>query len=151
MNKSIHISLRAGESVYVNGAILRVDRKTSLEFLNDVTFLLGSHFLEEHQATTPLRKMYFQVQKLLTEPTAGFTIRQSFYEIHTHLIAACDDDELSTGLGEVKALINTGRNFEALKMLRKLFTVEAGFLARLEQLEQQAQSEPVKIAANQRR
>lgn len=145
MNKSIHISLRAGETVYVNGAILRVDRKTSLEFLNDVSFLLGSHFLKEEEATTPLRKMYLQVQRLLTEPAAGFTVRQAFYEIHTHLIAACDNEELCRGLGDVKALINTGKNFEALKKLRKLFQVEAEFLASLEV------DEPVAMIANQRR
>jgi len=145
MSKTIHISLRAGESVYVNGAILRVDRKTSLEFLNDVTFLLDSHFLKPEDATTPLRKMYLHVQRLLTEPASGFTIRQSIYEVYTHLIASCDYDPLTEGLSEVKALINTGRNFEALKALRKLFKVEAEFLASLED------QVPEKIAANQRR
>ncbi len=145
MNKSIHISLRAGESVYVNGAILRVDRKTSLEFLNDVTFLLESHFLKQADATTPLRKMYLLIQRLLTEPAAGFEARQSFYEVHTHLIAACDNEELSDGLTEVKGFVNNGRNFEALKTLRKLFKVEADFLVSLEE------REPVAMAANQRR
>jgi len=145
VSKSIHISLRAGESVYVNGAILRVDRKTSLEFLNDVTFLLESHFLKPEEATTPLRKMYLQVQRLLTEPAAGFSIRQGFYEIHTHLIAACDHEPLCVGLGGVKNLINNGRNYEALKELRKLFAVEAEYLASLEE------PAPEKIAVNQRR
>ena len=144
MSKSIHISLRAGESVFVNGAILRVDRKTSLEFLNDVTFLLESHFLKPEEATTPLRKMYLHVQRLLTEPSAGFSIRQGFYEIHTHLIAACDHDQLCDGLAEVKGMINNGRSFEALKTLRKLFDVEAEYLASLED------AEPEKIAVNQR-
>ena len=145
MSKSIHISLRAGESVYVNGAILKVDRKTSLEFLNNVTFLLESHFLKEDEAITPLKKMYLLIQKLLTEPAAGFNVRQAFYEIHTHLVAACSDEELCDGLMEVKALINNSRNFEALKKLRKLFKLEADYLASLHD------RETAKMTMNERR
>ena len=34
---SLKISLRAGERLFLNGAVLRVDRKTQIELLNDVT------------------------------------------------------------------------------------------------------------------
>jgi len=40
VSKSMHISLRPGEKLYLNGAVLRADRKMSLELLNDATFLL---------------------------------------------------------------------------------------------------------------
>ncbi|OYW35186.1 MAG: hypothetical protein B7Z45_06885 [Azorhizobium sp. 12-66-6] len=39
----MQLTLRPGEKIYVNGAVLRVDRKVTLELLNDVTFLLESH------------------------------------------------------------------------------------------------------------
>lgn len=143
MTKSIHISLRAGESIFVNGAILTVDRKVSIGFRNDVVFLLESHMLKPEQATTPLKKMYVNVQRLLTEPSNGFAIRQSFYEMHMHLIAACDCEILCDGLMDVKAKINNGRNYEALKTLRKLFAAEENYLSSLENLP------PVKVAANQ--
>lgn len=145
MTKPIRISLRAGDSVYVNGAILRVDRKTSLEFLNNVTFLLDNHFLKPEEATTPLKKIYLCAQRLLTEPTRGYATRQEFYEIYTHVVASCEDETLSNGLGEVKALINRGRNFEALKALRNLFSLEVEFLSRLEE------TEPAKMVVNQRK
>jgi len=45
MKNVLHISLRPGERIYVNGAVLKVDRKVSIEFLNDVTFLLEQHVL----------------------------------------------------------------------------------------------------------
>ena len=55
----MNISLRADEKIYINGAVLRVDRKVSIELLNDVTFLLESHVMQANDATTPLRQIYF--------------------------------------------------------------------------------------------
>ena len=40
------ISLRGGERIYVNGAVLRVDRKVTLELINDVAFLLESQVMQ---------------------------------------------------------------------------------------------------------
>ena len=68
MKKAMHISLRPGEKLYVNGAVLRVDRKVSVEFLNDVTFLLENHVILPEEANTPLRQLYFVVQTMLIEP-----------------------------------------------------------------------------------
>jgi flagellar protein FlbT len=70
MKSSLRISLKAGERIFINGAVLRVDRKVALEFLNDVTFLLENHVLQPEQATTPLRQLYFIVQMMLINPKA---------------------------------------------------------------------------------
>ena len=55
MKKAFHIHLRAGERIFVNGAVMRADRKVSLEFLNDVDFLLEAHVMQadaDHHAAT---------------------------------------------------------------------------------------------------
>ena len=36
----MHITLRPNEKIYINGAVLKVDRKVSFELLNDAVFLL---------------------------------------------------------------------------------------------------------------
>ena len=41
----MNITLRAGERIYINGAVLRVDRKATLELMNDATFLLETHVM----------------------------------------------------------------------------------------------------------
>ena len=64
----MHISLRAGEKFYINGAVLRVDRKVSIELLNDATFLLEAHVMSVEDVTTPLRQLYFIVQIMLMNP-----------------------------------------------------------------------------------
>lgn len=53
MSRPLRLSLRAGERIYMNGAVLRVDRKVSLELLNDASFLLEAHVLQAEAATTP--------------------------------------------------------------------------------------------------
>ena len=63
------ISLRAGERIYVNGAVLRVDRKVSVELVNDVMFLLEGQVMQASDATTALRQLYFIVQLMLMNPT----------------------------------------------------------------------------------
>ncbi len=123
-NKTIRISLRAGERLYVNGAVLRVDRKTSIEFLNNVVFMLENHVLQEKDATTPLRRLYFVIQKLLIEPSSGFSTRQEYYRAHLELLGLYGDTPLAEGLARVRVLVNTGRNFEALKQIRMLYELE---------------------------
>ena len=51
MKKPMCISLRGGERIYVNGAVLRVDRKVTLELINDVAFLLEGQVMQVADAT----------------------------------------------------------------------------------------------------
>ncbi|MFO7460819.1 MAG: flagellar biosynthesis repressor FlbT, partial [Desulfatiglandales bacterium] len=65
MRKTLKISLKPNEKIYVNGAVLKTDRKVSLEFLNDVDFLLEAHVMQPEEAITPIRQLYFIVQVML--------------------------------------------------------------------------------------
>ena len=58
MKGKLRISLKANEKIYINGAVVKVDRKTSIEFLNDVQFLLENHVMLPENASTPLRQLY---------------------------------------------------------------------------------------------
>ncbi len=64
----MHITLRANEKIFINGAVLKVDRKTSIELMNDAVFLLEAHVIHERDATTPLRQLYYIIQLMLMEP-----------------------------------------------------------------------------------
>lgn len=118
------IHLKRGEKLYVNGAVLRVDRRTSLEFLNDVTFLLENHVMQAEQATTPVRQLYFIVQTMLMDPTnAGMTA-----ELYKHLSFRTRQlvaDEVSLGqIDMADQKVSEGRYFDALKLLRSCFATE---------------------------
>ena len=126
---TLRISLRAGERIFVNGAVLKVDRKTTLEFLNDVTFLLESHVIQAEQATTPLRQLYFIVQMILMDPDSADAARKLFAETQPTMLKSYSNRDIIDGLIEIEGLVERNRCFEALKRLRVLIPIEDEILA----------------------
>ena len=129
MKKNLQISLKPGERIYVNGAVLKVDRKVSIEFLNDVAFLLEHHVLHPEDTQTPLRQLYFIVQTVLIDPANSADARAMFYESFASLMASFENAKICQGLAEVRQSFERGRPFDALKMLRSLFAIEDDILA----------------------
>jgi len=127
--KSLQISLRPGERIYINGAVLRVDRKVTLEFLNEVTFLLESHVLLPEQTITPLRQLYFVVQTILIDPPAGPRAREVFDKSYADLMTLIDNQSLRDGLARARGLLDASHVYEALKTIRALFPMEDQILA----------------------
>ncbi|PWV95255.1 flagellar protein FlbT [Hoeflea marina] len=124
MKSSLRISLKAGERIFINGAVLRVDRKVAVEFLNDVTFLLENHVLQPEQATTPLRQLYFIVQMMLMNPEGGDQAMVMFRKSVVMLLACFRDDEVLSELKHIDGMVTQGRAFEALKAIRALYPAE---------------------------
>lgn len=125
----MHISLRAGEKIYINGAVLRADRKVSIELLNDATFLLEAHVMKVEDASTPLRQLYFIIQIMLMNPTDSLAAREMFKKSIHMTIDASECAVLISGLRTVKTLVDGNRIFEALKAVRSLFPIESEILA----------------------
>ncbi len=124
MSSSIQISLRAGERFYLNGAVLRADRKVTLELMNEATFLLEHHVMQSEGATTPLRQLYFVIQTMLIEPTKAEEARGLFERFHELLQTSFKCAAVVAGLERVHQLVAADRAFEALKTLRVLFPIE---------------------------
>jgi flagellar protein FlbT len=125
----MRISLRAGDKIYINGAVLRVDRKVSIELLNDATFLLAAHVMNVEDATTPLRQLYFIIQVMLMSPSDSDDARKMFSDAVTSTIAASRNAALAKGLRDIERMVEADRTFEALKAVRALFPIEAEILA----------------------
>ena len=139
---TLRISLRAGERIFVNGAVMRVDRKTSLELLNDVTFLLESHVMQAADATTPLRQLYFLVQMMLIDPANVASIRDVFSRTYPLLLAAFTNPAVRDGLLDVVDLVERDRPFDALKALRGLIPIEEQIMTKAPTMAPAAAAEP---------
>lgn len=129
MKKSMRLSLRANEKIYINGAILRADRKVTFELLNDATFLLESHVIQADETTTPLRQLYFVVQTMLIDPRNREIARAMFDGMLMSTSQIFEDKAILAGLEQVDGLVAGGRHFDALKLLRALFPAEAAIVA----------------------
>ncbi|WP_420960874.1 flagellar biosynthesis repressor FlbT [Brucella sp. IR073] len=144
---TIRLSLRAGEKIYINGAVLRADRKVSLELLNNATFLLEAHVLQPEQTTTPLRQLYFAAQTMLIEPALAEKARETFKIMFKATLNAFEDAEILKGLKIVDELVHQDRIFEALKTLRGLYPGEARIMNGTSKREPELKAQPAEAMA----
>lgn len=124
MKNTLRISLRPNEKIYLNGAVIRVDRKVSIELMNDVQFLLEQHVLQAYEATTPLRQLYFIAQIMLMNPTGADEAREMFRKSLAALLETFESPEILSTLKHVDRLVAEDQVFEALKSIRTLFRAE---------------------------
>lgn len=129
MKSTLRISLKSGERIFINGAVLRVDRKVALEFLNDVTFLLENHVLQPEQATTPLKQLYFIAQMMLINPEGAQQSMVMFRKSISMLLTCFSNEEVLAELKRIDGMVSTGRAFDALKAIRGLYPIEEKILS----------------------
>ena len=124
MSGRLKIHLKANERLFVNGGVLRVDRKVAVEFMNDVAFLLEAHVVQLDEATTPLKQLYYIVQSILIDPDRKQVAYDLYEQSHYKLLSAFRNQDVLEGLVEVKQLLGKDRPFDALKRIRVLFKIE---------------------------
>ncbi|RWE76537.1 MAG: flagellar biosynthesis repressor FlbT [Mesorhizobium sp.] len=124
MTNTLKISLKPNEKIYINGAVIRVDRKVTIELMNDVQFLLESHVIQADQASTPLRQLYFIVQIMLINPAGTAEARDMFRRSLPMLIASFDNQDICNSLKQIDRMVGEDEIYEALKAIRALYPLE---------------------------
>lgn len=123
------IALKSGERLFINGAVIRAERKTSIELMNDAVFLLESHVLQPEEATTPLKQLYFILQTMIMDPAAAPAAKDMFHVVLASVSGAFSSTEVLEKLDEVGQLARKERWFEAMKTVRALYPLEARLMA----------------------
>lgn len=123
------LKLRAGEKLYINGAVIKMERKATIELLNDATFLLEGHVIQPEEASTPLRQLYFVLQTQLMERSAAPTTRKMLRAMLADTSAAFGEGAVAEALRAAGELAESDRIFEAMKAIRALFPLEAELIA----------------------
>jgi flagellar protein FlbT len=124
MSNTFKLSLKANEKIYLNGAVVRFDRKVTMELLNDVQFLLESHVLQPEDASTPLKQLYFILQVMLMNPQGAPDARDMFRRSLPLLLASFKDERIRNPLKQVDRMVGEDNVFEALKTIRSLYAFE---------------------------
>ena len=125
----MRITLRAGERLFLNGAVIRADRKVGIELMNDAVFLLEAHVMRPEKATSPLRQLYFIVQTMLMSPADTAAARALFDETLARMLATYDDAAVLAALHQIGPLVAGVRHFDALKILRGMFARDDALMA----------------------
>lgn len=126
--KQLRLTFKPGERFYVNGAVIRFPRKTTIELLNNVEFLLESQIMQISETNTPLRQLYFVAQMLLTSPSNAEDARATFMLFSRSLTQTVKHYRLCAGIQEVVDMVNAGSTYDAMKKIRELYPLEASVL-----------------------
>lgn len=135
MSVATRVTLRPGERIFINGAVLAWDGRGSFDILNDVPYLLEHEILHAQQTVTPLRQLYYILQTMVLEPDGVETTREIYHQTMDALREAFKNAEILAGLAAIRWQVEEGAVFTALKILRALVPVEDQILGRNRQAE----------------
>jgi len=126
---SLKIDHKAGEKFIVNGAVMVAGKSgASLILQNQATFLRAKDIMQEHEANTPGKRIYFVIMLMYIDPEA----HDDYYSKFAGLI---DDYLANTSLAEVRRAlmgilqqVNMKRFYQALKLCKSLIQFESKLL-----------------------
>jgi flagellar biosynthesis repressor protein FlbT len=121
----LKLSLKPGEKFVLNGAVLtNGDRRASLLIENKASILRDRDILQEDEANTPVKRIYFPIMMLYLDPEQGthyydeFVLRMSEF-----MNAITDREALATCVAISRDVLQT-HYYKALIKCRQLFDFE---------------------------
>ena len=118
------IHLKRNEKLFINGAVIRLDRRGSIELLNDAQFLLEAHVMQQEDAKKPLQQIYFIVQSMLMDPTNAPYVMELYRAFSTRLKGNSKTPKYTDFITTVDKQVEDQDFFGALKVLRRSFELD---------------------------
>lgn len=121
---TLRISLRDGEQMIVNGAVLKSVGRTDLCVENSVTILRGREVMTADEATTPARRLYYACMLAYIDPAGANVHHDKIVEYVGGLIAALESPEAKAVCAAFARKVAEGDYYRALADCRALITYE---------------------------
>ena len=116
----LKFTLRAGEKVIVNGAVIgRAEEAGSFYLYNKANFLRGREVMKEEQDDTNEKKLYLVIQLIYLFPDDTAENLMKFETILAETMRTRPKD--IEKLNEVARLVHESQYYRALKLTAKLF------------------------------
>lgn len=129
---TLRISLRDGEKVIVNGAVLRSTGRTDLCVENSASVLRGRDVMTSEEATTPARRLYFVCMLAYIGEGDVAALQGQIVDIVGELIRAFEAPEARAACVSFAQKVAMGQYYRALGDCRWLITYEKQALDRLQ-------------------
>ena len=116
----LKVNIKPGEKFIVNGAVMVAGNKgASLILQNEATILLGKDIMQEEDANTPAKRIYFSILLMYLDEID----RKKYYPMFMKLV---EDFMEATTFAEVrKTLLHIVQDVNAAKFYRALKTCKA--------------------------
>ncbi len=128
---TLRISLRDGEKMIVNGAVMRASGRVELMIENHVALLRGREVMQVEEANTPARRLYFTCMMAYIDESGRSDHQQGVVGLLGDLMGVFRTDEARMACLEFARLAALGDYYRALGVCRQLMTYEAAAFDRL--------------------
>ncbi len=127
---SLRISLRDGEKVIVNGAVLSAVGRVCVEVRGGASILRGKDLMRPEEANTPARRLYFTCMMAYIDEGSRATYHDVLVDLVKELLGALESAEARGHCVVAAQKIACGEFYGALADCRWLIRYEAEALQR---------------------
>ena len=121
----LKINVKSGEKFVVNGAVMVAGSKgASLVLQNEATILLGKDVMQEKEATTPSRRIYFSILVMYLDQENVKNYRDAFMSYVEDFMDATTFAEVRRTLLHIVEDVNSGNYYRAMKTCKVLMNYE---------------------------
>ena len=121
----LKLNVKPGEKFIVNGAVMVAGKKgASLVLQNDATIFLGKDIIQEEEATTPARRIYFSILVMYLDQDNGSTYQDTFMGYVEDFMGATTFNEVRRTLLNIVQDVNNRMYYRALKTCKALIKFE---------------------------
>jgi len=130
---TLRISLKDGEKMIVNGAVLRAVGRTDVVVENQVSLMRGREVMTPEEANTPARRLYFACMLAYIGGEDGLPAQQDLIvTLLGDLVGALEANEAKASCAQIAHRLATGDYYRALAECRSLIAYEAEALGRID-------------------
>ena len=122
---ALKLTLKPKERFVINGAVVvNGERRSHLLIQNNVSILREKDVMQESEANTPVRRIYFAVQMLYLDDSNSSAYYQLFERRLEEFLGAIKDREARAQCANILSDVENGNYYRALSTCKKLFPFE---------------------------
>ena len=126
----LKIQLKPRERIIINGAVIEgnPDGRTEIIVLNNASVMRQKHIMQEEEANTPSKRLYFALQMLYIDPENEAQYKTLYEGFRSDLERVVSLPVLKESMVLIKDAVNAGRYYDAMKICRDLMAAEEQLL-----------------------
>ena len=126
----LKIQLKPKERIIINGAVVEgnPDGRTEIIILNNASVMRQKHIMQEEEANTPSKRLYFTLQMLYIDHENQEQYKPLYDGFHGDLARTVTLPVLKDSLNLIQAAVDKGRYYDAMKICRDLVSAEEELL-----------------------
>lgn len=123
----LKIQLKPQERVIINGAVIEghPESRTEIVVLNNASVMRQKHILQEKEADTPVKRLYFALQMLYIDEDNRPSYTDSYNRYLKDLKDTFSLPTIKESLALMEQSVEKGKYYDAMKVCRDLIKVEA--------------------------